>query len=140
MWKPETNNKTLPTRLSPLEGHQKETQYPGRPKDTTRKGMWIGEDNDAETVSSGVFVRCNQVRNFMAVFFKYYWFLVVLLYYWGQIILMIDIFFLFVLSILKRLLNLVGKSSLATCLINHKHALVSLKTLLKLLLKPINID
>ena len=29
MWKPELNNKILPTRLPPMEGYQKETQYPG---------------------------------------------------------------------------------------------------------------
>ena len=27
MQRPETNNKTLPTRLSPMEGQQKEIQY-----------------------------------------------------------------------------------------------------------------
>ena len=29
MWKSVTNNKTLPTRLPPMEGQQKEMQYPG---------------------------------------------------------------------------------------------------------------
>ena len=37
MWKPETNNKTLPTRQHLMVGQQKETQYPGYHKDTTRK-------------------------------------------------------------------------------------------------------
>ena len=46
MWKPETNNKTLSTSLPPIEGQQKETQYPGWHKDTTGKGLWSVEDND----------------------------------------------------------------------------------------------
>ena len=29
-----------------MEGQQKETQYPGWNKDTTRKGLWSGEDNE----------------------------------------------------------------------------------------------
>ena len=28
IWKPETDNKTLPTGLPPIERHQKEIQYP----------------------------------------------------------------------------------------------------------------
>ena len=45
MLKPETDNKTLPTRLPPIEGQQKETQCLGWHKDTTGKGLWSGEDN-----------------------------------------------------------------------------------------------
>ena len=45
MWKPKTNNKTRPTRLPPMDGQQKQTQYPGWHKDTTKKGLWGGEDN-----------------------------------------------------------------------------------------------
>ena len=41
-WKPENDNKTLPTRLHPME---KETQYSGWHKDTAEKGLWSGEDN-----------------------------------------------------------------------------------------------
>ena len=44
MQKPNTNNKSLPTRLPPMEGQEKEIQYPGWHKDTTQKGLWIGED------------------------------------------------------------------------------------------------
>ena len=40
------NNKTLPTRLPSIEGQQKETQYPGWHKGTTRKRLWSGEDNE----------------------------------------------------------------------------------------------
>ena len=29
LWKPETNNRTLPTRLTPMKGQQKEIQYSG---------------------------------------------------------------------------------------------------------------
>ena len=29
-----------------MEGQQKESQYPGWHKDTTRKGLWIGEDDE----------------------------------------------------------------------------------------------
>ena len=29
MWKPKTNNESLPTRMPTLEGQQKEIQYPG---------------------------------------------------------------------------------------------------------------
>ena len=46
MWKPETNNKTLPTRLPLMEEQQKETQYPGWHKDTTGKGLWSKKDNE----------------------------------------------------------------------------------------------
>ena len=46
MWKPETHNKTFPTRLFPREGQQSEIQYPGWNKDTTGKGLWCGEDNN----------------------------------------------------------------------------------------------
>ena len=43
MWKPEPNNKTLPTRMPPME-QQKEIQYPEWHKDITGKGLWSGED------------------------------------------------------------------------------------------------
>ena len=46
MWTPEPNNKTLPTKFPSMERQQKEIQYPGWLKDTTRKGMWSGEDGD----------------------------------------------------------------------------------------------
>ena len=46
MWKPKPNNKTFPTGLPPMEGQHRKTQYTGWHKDTTRKGMWIGEDNE----------------------------------------------------------------------------------------------
>ena len=39
MWKLET----LPTKLPPIEGQQKETRYPERPNDITRKGLRSGE-------------------------------------------------------------------------------------------------
>ena len=29
-----------------MKGQRKETQYPGWHKDTTRKGLWGGEDNE----------------------------------------------------------------------------------------------
>ena len=29
-----------------MEGQQKETQYPGKHKDTTRKVLWSGEDDE----------------------------------------------------------------------------------------------
>ena len=45
MWKPKTDNKALPIRLLPMEGQQKETQYPGWHKYTIGKGMWSAEDN-----------------------------------------------------------------------------------------------
>ena len=41
----ESNNKTLPTRLPPMVGQQKEMQYPGWYKDTTGKGLWSGDDD-----------------------------------------------------------------------------------------------
>ena len=40
--RPETNNKIFPTRLLPIEGQQ----YPGWHKDTTRKRLWGGEDDE----------------------------------------------------------------------------------------------
>ena len=46
MWKSETNNKRLPTRLPPIEEQQKEIQYPGWHKDTIGKGLWSGEDDE----------------------------------------------------------------------------------------------
>ena len=46
MHRPETNNKTLPTRMPPIIGQQKQTQYPGRHKDTSGKWLWSGEDNE----------------------------------------------------------------------------------------------
>ena len=36
----------MPTRLPPMEGQQKEIQYPGWHKDTTRKGLWSGKDDE----------------------------------------------------------------------------------------------
>ena len=44
MWKSKSNNKTLPTKLPPMDEQQKETQYLGWHKDTARKGMWSEED------------------------------------------------------------------------------------------------
>ena len=44
MWKPETNNKTLPTRFPPMDGQHKETWYPRWLKETTRKRLWSGEN------------------------------------------------------------------------------------------------
>ena len=35
----------MPTKLPPMEGQQKETQYPGWYKDTTGEGLWSGEDD-----------------------------------------------------------------------------------------------
>ena len=35
MWKPDTNNPTLP----PMEGYHKEIQYPEQYKNTTRNGL-----------------------------------------------------------------------------------------------------
>ena len=46
MWKPETDNRILPTRLPPIEGQQKETQDLRWHKDATGKVLWIGEDNE----------------------------------------------------------------------------------------------
>ena len=48
MWKPENNNKTLPTRLPPIEGQQKKIQYPGWNKETTGKGLWNRKDNEVQ--------------------------------------------------------------------------------------------
>ena len=45
MQRPETNNKTLPMKLPPMEGQQKVIQYPGWPKGTTGKKLW-SEEND----------------------------------------------------------------------------------------------
>ena len=45
-WWPETNTQTLPTRLPPMERQQKEPQYPGWHKNTTKKGMWNEDDNE----------------------------------------------------------------------------------------------
>ena len=46
MRKPGANNKTLPARLPPMEGQQREIHYPGWHKDTTGKrcdvGKWWG--------------------------------------------------------------------------------------------------
>ena len=36
----------MPTQLSPMEGQQKEIQYPGWHKDTTGKWLWSGENNE----------------------------------------------------------------------------------------------
>ena len=41
MWRPETNNKTLSTRLLSMERQQKEIQYPGLYKDTTRESCEV---------------------------------------------------------------------------------------------------
>ena len=46
MWKPETKNKTLPTRQPLLGGQQKEIQYPGWNMDTTGKRLWSEQDNE----------------------------------------------------------------------------------------------
>ena len=46
MWKLETNNKKLPERHASIEWQKKETQYPGWHKDTTKNGLWGGEDNE----------------------------------------------------------------------------------------------
>ena len=32
-------------KTTPMEGQQKETNYPGWHKDTIRKGLWSGEDD-----------------------------------------------------------------------------------------------
>ena len=40
------NNETLPTSLPPMEGQQKEIQYPVCHKDTTGKGLWSGENDE----------------------------------------------------------------------------------------------
>ena len=40
MWKPETENKTLPTyKTAPMEGQQKEIQYTGLHKETSGKRL-----------------------------------------------------------------------------------------------------
>ena len=46
MWKLDTDNKTLPSRFPPMDGQQKETQYPEWHKDTTGKRLWGGENNE----------------------------------------------------------------------------------------------
>ena len=46
MCKAETDNKTLPTSLPPIERQQKETQYPEWHKDNTEKGLWGRENNE----------------------------------------------------------------------------------------------
>ena len=44
--RPVNNNKTLPTRLSPMEGQQKEIKYPGWHNGTTGKELWSGENDE----------------------------------------------------------------------------------------------
>ena len=39
-------NKTLPTRLPPMEGQQKKIEYPGWHKNTTGKKLWSGENDE----------------------------------------------------------------------------------------------
>ena len=41
-----------------MEGQQKETQYSGWHKDTTKKGLWSGEDNEVPLGNKEVEAHC----------------------------------------------------------------------------------